>query len=509
MLMALSLVFASCKEPVIFSYTVTFDVNGGDGTAPSARTVNYGSVITLPGRGALSKSGYIFGGWNTTASGDGTNYDVDFPYTVTGNATLFARWRAAETYTVTFNINGGSGKAPAAQTASLGSTITLPGGDGLLKTDYVFGGWNTTANGTGTNYSAGYSYTVTGNIMLYARWFSSALTSIEEASAYIAAASGGASSNPIPLKMRVPLGNMTESDSNWQRLLGAIGTAEKYVTLDLSACAMSGDVFNIGDINAGKNWILSLVLPDVAKSILTGSSDSPVFTELAAVTGKNITNISGNAFNGYSKLAVVSFPAATGIGTDAFSGCTSLIDVSFPAATDIGGYAFYYCTGLTSVSFPAAINIENNAFEGCSSLINITDVSFPAVTYIGSNAFRDCNKLISTVFPSAINIDSYAFNGCSSLVNVSFPSATVIGHNAFNGCSNLNSVSFPAVIRIENNAFQGCFNLNIVTLGTITSSDFSASSFPGNLREVYFAENGGAGMYTTANPGNDAVWTKQ
>jgi uncharacterized repeat protein (TIGR02543 family) len=44
----------------------------------------------------------------------------------------------------------------------------------LTRTGYTFGGWNTNANGTGTNYSAGVSYTPTGDITLYAKWNSSA-----------------------------------------------------------------------------------------------------------------------------------------------------------------------------------------------------------------------------------------------------------------------------------------------------------------------------------------------
>jgi uncharacterized repeat protein (TIGR02543 family) len=40
----------------------------------------------------------------------------------------------------------------------------------LTRSGYTFGGWNTNADGTGTNYGAGSSYTVTGNVTLYARW---------------------------------------------------------------------------------------------------------------------------------------------------------------------------------------------------------------------------------------------------------------------------------------------------------------------------------------------------
>ena len=77
---------------------------------------------------------------------------------------------SVNTYTVTFAPNGGSGTAPGPETVQRGSGITLPGGDGLTRTGYIFGGWNTSAAGTGTNYSAGESFTPTDNTTLYARW---------------------------------------------------------------------------------------------------------------------------------------------------------------------------------------------------------------------------------------------------------------------------------------------------------------------------------------------------
>jgi len=75
-----------------------------------------------------------------------------------------------QTYTVTFNLNGGSGTAPGKQAVNAGSGITLPSGSGITKSGYIFGGWNTNASGTGSNYPAGSSYTPSASITLYAKW---------------------------------------------------------------------------------------------------------------------------------------------------------------------------------------------------------------------------------------------------------------------------------------------------------------------------------------------------
>ncbi|MCL2127621.1 MAG: InlB B-repeat-containing protein, partial [Treponema sp.] len=178
----LCLVFAACDSATSSSispsaaFTVTFNANGATGgsVSTSMMVVRLGSTITLPGQGTLVKSGAAFGGWNTNAAGTGTNYSAGELYTVTGDVTLYANWGtgSATAYTVTFNANSATrGTAPPAMTASSGSIITLPGQGMLERTNFTFGGWNTSAAGIGTNYNAGSSYTVTGNITLYARWF--------------------------------------------------------------------------------------------------------------------------------------------------------------------------------------------------------------------------------------------------------------------------------------------------------------------------------------------------
>jgi len=72
--------------------------------------------------------------------------------------------------TVTYNANGGTGTVPAEQTVIAFSDITLPSGNGLSKTGFVFAGWITSISGSGVSYNANASYTVTGNITIYAKW---------------------------------------------------------------------------------------------------------------------------------------------------------------------------------------------------------------------------------------------------------------------------------------------------------------------------------------------------
>jgi len=159
-------------EPPPVTYTVTFNANGASGTPPEAQIVNEGTIISLPGKGGMSKDTDIFAGWNESASG-GTIYSIGASITITRNMVFYAQWLDSSTpqYTVTFNANGTtSGSPPSSQTVYSGISITIPGQGTLAYSGKNFGGWNTQANGGGTNYAVGATYTVTGNVTLYAKW---------------------------------------------------------------------------------------------------------------------------------------------------------------------------------------------------------------------------------------------------------------------------------------------------------------------------------------------------
>ncbi len=77
------------------------------------------------------------------------------------------------TYTVTYNANGAtSGDVPTDNNSySANASVTVLGNTGsLTKTDYTFAGWNTAADGSGTDYDADDTFTINANTILYAQW---------------------------------------------------------------------------------------------------------------------------------------------------------------------------------------------------------------------------------------------------------------------------------------------------------------------------------------------------
>lgn len=146
------------------SYAISYNANGGSG-APSGQTKWHGETLTLS-KTVPTRSGYTFQGW-ATSSGGGVSYKAGASYTTNAKATLYAVWKA-NTYTIKYNVNGGSGTV-ANQTKTHGVTLvlskTVPN-----RTNYTFLGWSTSSTATTATYTAGGNFTTNANTTLYAVW---------------------------------------------------------------------------------------------------------------------------------------------------------------------------------------------------------------------------------------------------------------------------------------------------------------------------------------------------
>jgi hypothetical protein len=161
---------------ILQQWTITWNANGGTGGGTTVE--NKGSSHTAPSPG--TRDGFDFVYYRYPESGGPNSEFVDSggTYTPTGNMTWGAVW-TAKTYAVTFNANGGTG-APASQTKIHGTNLTLsstaPTRATVGSTQYTFAGWNTAANGTGTSYAAGATYTLNAALSLFAQWTVTNLT---------------------------------------------------------------------------------------------------------------------------------------------------------------------------------------------------------------------------------------------------------------------------------------------------------------------------------------------
>ena len=94
-------------------------------------------------------------------------------YTPGGSVSGTVQVPKIATYTVTYNANNGTSEKKTATKVS-GTALTIAGNT-FTKDRYSFTDWNTKADGTGTSYSSGDSYTTNAALTLYAQWVESAI----------------------------------------------------------------------------------------------------------------------------------------------------------------------------------------------------------------------------------------------------------------------------------------------------------------------------------------------
>ena len=173
----LKLSYGSAVEeiPVVIGKNLSFDIqyfaNGGAGTM-SKQTVSAFSDAQL-NNNTFTKIGYLFHEWNTKEDGSGTAYSNQATIPgISSNLNLFAQWSPI-TYTVKFNSNGGFGSMNDQNfTYDVAQKLKT---SRFNRYNYVFVGWNTAADGSGTFYENeetvnNLANTLNAEVTLYAQW---------------------------------------------------------------------------------------------------------------------------------------------------------------------------------------------------------------------------------------------------------------------------------------------------------------------------------------------------
>lgn len=146
----------------ISTHTVIFHANDGSGNpATDSQTA---SATTSLRANSFSKVGYAFAGWATSPAG-AVSYADGALYNFGSNQDLYAQWIQA-VFTVHFDAGGGAGSM-GDQSSRVAANLN---GSTFTRNGYSFSGWNTQADGTGSNYSDGQSYAFTSSVTLFAQW---------------------------------------------------------------------------------------------------------------------------------------------------------------------------------------------------------------------------------------------------------------------------------------------------------------------------------------------------
>ena len=148
------------------SYTIRYNANGGTGSMID-QTIKYDAIVSLS-KNTFVKDGYKFLGWSTSVDGEKAYNDMDSVVNLKldGVVDLYALW-AIDSYTVTFDYNGGTGSTQSMQVIYDKTYGALP--EYPYLQDNIFTGWYTAKSG-GTQVLPSTVVNIREDHTLYAHW---------------------------------------------------------------------------------------------------------------------------------------------------------------------------------------------------------------------------------------------------------------------------------------------------------------------------------------------------
>ena len=301
------------------SYSVSFYANGGSGTMSSQSFV-YGVSERLNAN-TFTCTGYSFAGWNTKADGSGISYSnnaavSDLTSVNEGSVTLYAQWVAKTvtvalydirntnpTYTVSFDLNGASGTAPAPQMVTKENAIVYP--QNPTRSGYVFSGWYTTSACT-EEYN--FSDNITSDMTLYAGWKTCSVTSNswDTVDGVLKSTNTTANSKSVykitaPVAIRVSFNYRVSSESNYDflyikkngsNLKKISGTTYGSYSVDLAAGEyLTFEYSKDGSRNIGDDcgYISDLTITSAVAYTGTGLADGEIIVTDELTYGQSFT----------------------------------------------------------------------------------------------------------------------------------------------------------------------------------------------------------------------------
>ena len=467
----------------INTHTVTFDANGGSGGWSAVR--NYGTSITAP---TVTRTGYTFKGWLPEVAA--TVPDEDVSYT--------AQWEA-NTYTVSFNPNGGNLNGGATSKGvvfdSAYGELPIPVLEFCTFDGWMLGGAVVVASTkvtTAANHTLAAQWSrwgvrvapdaaLTGRTLreLYPDDYANLTTVVlEEGVTELPDGFFAGCDNvenltlpesletlgygDLPTKIRASLDYGTDGFMVFQ------GWVLGYRDDGASALTLPQGAKGIGTRAFAEFWDLeTVVIPDTVKRIGRCAFYECTFLDDVEIPD-SVETIGIGAFENCSYMQTLSVGTSVRKVADrAFARCASLQSVAFTdGLASIGECAFSNDWRMLSVSLPHSVtNIGDGAFAAC---MRVKGVAVPANVMTLADMFPAAYTIVESAVVAAGETDIMddMFNGCEALVDFIWSgSETNVGERAFFGCEALEAVAMPdSVERIGAEAFKKCSSLRDLTL---------------------------------------------
>ena len=443
------------KEEPVKEFTVTFDTCGGD--KMDSITTSIISSEPIP-----TRDGYTFLGWyleNTYIS------KVTFPYEVTQNITLYAKWEK-NTYNVHFELNGGKGVSDL--NVSVINEEPIPTREG-----YTFLGWYFESDFIN---KLTFPYEVKQNITLYAKWGENLPTSISfvvSAEGVLTEVNGISETNNVviipnqvnnievkEIKKELFLNNIYIEKLVIPETVTTLGYRMCYGCTNLKEVNLPDNISVIPDYAFEKCTLLEKI--NIPQSLVQIRNDA--FAESGIkefIAPDSFKEIWGYAFKDCKNLEKVDLNKTTSIGDMSFENCTKLSSIVLPnTLVELGTYVFSGCTLLNNIKMPSNPIEITNTFIYRSGYYNDAKNWENGILYVDNYLITTNNDLLNQQSINvkegtiAIAINAFTNNG-KNLKSIVLPEGLkIIGSSAFSSLYSLSQINIPSsVISIGNNAF--------------------------------------------------------
>ncbi len=524
-----------------YSLTYTANANGSiSGITPqTVGSGNNGTAVT-----ALPNTGYHFTQWS-----DASTANPRTDSNVTANLSVSASF-AINTYTLTYDGNGntgGSAPVDASGPYNYNSTVTVLDNTGsLIKTGYALSGWNTAANGSGTDYSAGSTFSISANTTLYAKWLVS-LPSVVITE--VAPWSSGTAAVGADWFELTNTGSTTVNITGWTMDDNSNSFAASVALSGITSIAPGESVIFIetttatGAVNALKTaWFGSNPPPSLQIGTYSGSgvglSGSGDAVNIFDGSGNRVTGVAFGASPTVAPLATFDNKASLGSSTlplpiistlsvtgtnGAFVAANDSSEIGSPGTTntvvgpDLTVNVTAPATATSGVNFDYTITVSNIGTVSATGVaLNFTlpdGLNF--VSASGTNSFTGTNNLgVINFIGGSINAASFATltvsaNAASTGTYAAAVGAAIVDPaNAITEANEYNNTSTTATSTVISGPTIPSITTQpasiSITTGSITTLNVAANGSPAPSFQWYA---GTSGTTTTPVGTNDSSFT--
>jgi hypothetical protein len=350
-------------------------------------------------------------------------------------------------------------------------------------------------------------------------------TTVAGLTTWLTAQPNNTATTPYSVALELAMSDLVSGSHGLAGLFNSSYPANKYIDLDLSACAgtMSGTGSNS---NTSRNYLVSVILPDTVTSLPNNAFTN--FTNLRSATIPGLTGGQGsNMFSGCSSLESFVLPeGVTYLLAGAFQNCTSLADLTLPSTFEsFTATTFNGTTNIQSLTLPSSttgalssgmITYFAQALRGNPNLIFTVTGDTSGVGYrvwdngkilVRADAEDKITIVAARSFPGTLVIDTtvkvignYAFSQNTALTTVDASGASALATiepNAFSETTGLATldISGTAITTTLSNALGPA----VKTLKLPVSLTGSVSTLPASLEQLEFPEDLAAACFPSGS----------